>query len=1004
MGEMTRRDDARSEGARDFMEPDPALAVGTVHEGFEVVRVETVEEIGGTCYVMRHVATGARLMWLACPDENRAFAIGFKTPPADDTGVFHIIEHTVLDGSALYPTKEPFVHLLKSSMQTFLNALTYPDKTVYPVASTNVKDLENLMAVYLDAVLDPNIYRRPRIFEQEGWHLELAGSGDDRRLVRNGIVLNEMKGVMQDPDSVLYDELGRALFPDTCYRFESGGDPAAIPTLTYEGFVDAHARHYVLPNSYSFLYGDLDIDRELAFVGSRFDAAPVRDVGAPNPLARQAPVAPAPVRKEMPTTPENACCGVAFVLPDASRETTLAANVLLDALMGSNEAPLKRELLSLGLADDVTGTVADQVLQPYVVFEAKGTRPDAAGRFEGALRDACRRICEAGIDRQLLEASLARIEFELREHDFRFYTDGVAYAVRSLSTWLYDDDDPCSGLRYEDAIEGIKGMLAPGGFERLLEGLVLANPHHAFVEVAPVEGVQGAAEAAELDAQLAAMGPEEIADVEEEAEALAAEQAAPDSPEAIASLPRLTVADVGEAPAEPATEKVEAPFPCVRHAIPTDRICYVRGSFDLSCLAFDELPYASVLADVLGKLGTATRTASELDMVCERDLGSLAFYTSAYCLFDEPDSCFAKLGVSTSVLSEKVEEAARIPAEIWSQTDFRDHDRIRDILTQSKLDLEQLFLNDGHTYAMARSASYFSRKALLEEQLSGVDYYLFLKGLLARFDERFDGLVAKLEDISRRVFRSGNLSVSFTGPSEDLERWLGAAEGLSLLAESAPSLLAVPEPRVRDEAFVVPGNVCYVGETLDLRGTGASMGGTWSVASRVLSLAYLWNEVRVRGGAYGCGFRSYDDGFARLYSYRDPAVDPTLAAYDAAASWLSGWQPSEEELEGFVISTVAGYDAPLKPHQMAIRQDVLRETHHPAGWHDRMRAEALASTADDVRALADTLSSPEVRRGVCVFGGRAPIEASSHGFEVIALMDGGAAGAQGAEPATRARG
>ena len=379
---------------KDNLSPDAALAVGTSHSGFIVERVEAVREIGGQAHVMRHEATGARLMWLSNDDANKSFSIAFKTPPADDTGVFHILEHSVLCGSDDYPVKEPFVNLLKTSMQTFLNALTFPDKTMYPVASTNTADLENLMGVYLDAVLHPAIYNRPRIFEQEGWHLEVEGEGVEARLSYNGVVFNEMKGALSDPDDVLYQSLSSALFPDTAYGFESGGNPRAIPGLTYEKFLETHARHYDLANSYTVLYGDLDIERELAFIDARFTRACRRDAGTPNPLALQAPVAPERRVIRMATAESNAEVGVSYVIGTAAdRARVLAVDVLLDALTGSNESPLKRAVMDAGLADDFEATLIDGVLQPQAMFTLKGVRPGRAGEFRALLEGVTKQRC-----------------------------------------------------------------------------------------------------------------------------------------------------------------------------------------------------------------------------------------------------------------------------------------------------------------------------------------------------------------------------------------------------------------------------------------------------------------------------------------------------------------------------------------------------------------------------------------------------------------------------------
>ena len=413
-----------SEETRSFSEPRADLAVGSVHSEFEVVEVYQLPELSGCAYRMRHMPSGARMLWIACDDANRAFAIGFKTPPADDTGVFHILEHSVLCGSERFPVKEPFVTLLKTSMQTFLNAMTFPDKTLYPVASTNVTDLENLMDVYLDAVLHPAIYARPRIFEQEGWHFELESP--EAPLTYNGVVLNEMKGAMSDPDDVLFQAVGRELYPDTAYRFESGGAPRAIPTLTYEQFLDNHARHYNLANSYTILYGDLDIDRELAFIASRFATVNQRTSGEPNPLELQAPVT-TPLRTiEMATAPENASVALAYVIgTSAQRERMLAADILLDALCGSNEAPLKRRVLDAGLGEDFSSALIDSLYQPQVMFTLKGAREGVAEEFRKLIEDSCAELIENGIPADKLRAALAQAEFTLREGEWGI-ADGVA--------------------------------------------------------------------------------------------------------------------------------------------------------------------------------------------------------------------------------------------------------------------------------------------------------------------------------------------------------------------------------------------------------------------------------------------------------------------------------------------------------------------------------------------------------------------------------------------------
>ena len=965
-----------------FAAPDPALAAGTTHAGFTVTRVDALPEISGQAYLMRHDATGARALWLACADTNRSFSIAFKTPPVDDTGVFHILEHSVLCGSERYPVKEPFVNLLKTSMQTFLNAMTFPDKTMYPVASTNVADLENLMGVYLDAVLHPAIYDRPRIFEQEGWHLEADDAGE---LSYNGVVFNEMKGALSDPDDVLYQELGRSLFPDTCYGHESGGNPRAIPALTYEAFLDSHARHYALANSYTILYGDLDVDRELAFIDERFRGAAERGAGAPNPLDLQAPVRAERRVVPMATAPSNASIGLAYVLGTAADRTrVLAVDVLLDALCGSNEAPLKRRVLDAGLADDFSAMLVDGTLQSQAMFVLRGLREGAGEKFRALVESACAELAEGGIPRDKLEAALAQAEFNLREGDWGGYPDGIALSMLVMSGWLYDDERPLDYLRYEDALAELKAGLESGYFERLLRELVCQSAHCAEVEIAPVEGGDGAEEAAELAGLRAGMDEKDLEAVRAEVAALRAEQEAPDAPEAIALLPRLSVADVEPPAPEPAAQDVDAPLPCIAHELDTHGIDYVYHYFDLRHLDFDDLPWVGVLTDLLGKLDTARHTASDLDTVVETNLGGLDFFTETYARDADLSYAAPALVVGASALAEKVDALATLPSEVWGTTCFDDLARVRDILTQRRVALEQYFVSSGHTAATARANTYFSSAAMASSAMSGLEYYLFLRGLLDGWDERSAELPGRLAELAARVFTADDVVVSFTGSAESRTRFWEAGGALGLERTGcAERRLAVPAPTPRNEAFLIPSDVSYVVRGCGRSAADAGTVGCWQVATRALSFDYLWNEVRVKGGAYGCGFRRTTEGLRAFWSFRDPSVDATLARYDGAAAWLAAWDGSPEELEGYIVATVAAHDAPVKPRQLARRQDVARFGGKPEGWRDAVRAEELAATAEGVRALAAALADEGAPSGVCVFGGRDAVEASDVAFDAV---------------------
>ena len=996
------------------------LVPGTTCHGFAVERCETVPELDSDAYVLRHTTSGARLLHLACNDENKAFAIGFKTPPADSTGVFHILEHSVLCGSAKFPVKEPFVDLIKSSMQTFLNAMTYPDKTIYPVATTNEQDLYNLMDVYLDAVFNPAIYTKPTSFEQEGWHYELdlpegaEGEGDgnpaslrEGTLRYNGVVFNEMKGALSDPMSVLDDAVNAALYPDTAYAHESGGDPRAIPALTYEQFLDTHARHYNPSNSYITLYGDLDVDRALAFLDERYlsqssaasrrmDAAVAAGEDpsalAPNPLVVQTPVTCEYKRVEMATTPENALVGLGLVLGSAlDRKRTIAADILFEALLGSNEAPVKKAILAAGLGGNVVSYTAAECLQPYELIMLQNAQPGVARELRRVFQDACRDLHEHGIPRERLEAIISSNEYDLRQRDYGI-ADGVAIACDALSTWLYDDDAATLALKYGPVYEELRGELDGSYFEDLLRELVLQNDHMALVELVPVDAAEGSegAEAAELTAKRDAMTDAELTDVVERTAALRAAQEAEDTPEDKATLPRLRVSDIGEArPEPPLVVDTTAPIPCLRHDIPTNRLAYAMQYFDLSCVAFEDLPYVTLLCRLLKQLPTSKHSAEELDNLLAGKLGFLSFTTEVMTQPDV-DGVRPYLLVSAGALSEKIDALASLPREVWSSTLLADADadRVRDVLTQIRIGLEQGFINNGHSAALGRAMSYTSPSAVVREQLSGVDFYLFLRDLLDHFDERLDDLRAKLTELADRIFVADGCMASFTGSDEDFDAYWDAAGNLGLGAGDGAGrdALVVPAPRDRHEAFVIPSDICFAARACDPRRLGIDVTGAWAVAANALSYDYLWNEIRVKGGAYGCGFRAAGERQTAFYTYRDPAIDPSIERVERAGAWLGRFEPDEAAFEGFIVSCVSGMDAPVKPYALTKR----RNTTYLAGLdphaREERRAQMLAATPGELRSLGTDVTRIAAESPTCVFGGRDVIAKSNAGFNVVDLM------------------
>ncbi len=1046
------------------------LTPGQTAHGFTVVSHEQLPEIDGEAVVFTHEASKARLLYLKNDDNNKAFSIGFRTPPQDDTGVFHILEHSVLCGSDKYPVKEPFVDLLKSSMQTFLNAMTFPDKTMYPVASTNEHDLYNLMDVYLDAVLHPAIYRKRTVFEQEGWHYELTpkatGDGtalagdaaeiapalaaagvtdpdaiaqaasaagitdeaavaalveavaaagaaaddadapnpadlpaDQTRLVYNGVVFNEMKGALSESSSVLFDELQKALFPDGAYAFESGGTPEGIPTLSYENYLDEHRRHYRLDNSYALLYGNLDIDRALAYLDERFtpeaQVEAARDeerraAGAeplrPRTIDLQKPVRHLGVVHPMDTAPENACAGAGYVIGSAhDRERVMATDILVDALAGSNEAPLKRALLDADIADDVSFYLADSLAQPFVVAEMRLPRNDGENRLVPLISETVEHLLEGGLDRELIEASLSHAEFAMREHNFGT-ADGVVYAMASLAGWLYDDAYATAYLRYDKEFADLRAKLDGTYFDDLARSLFVDNDHMASASIVPEPGCDGTRAAEELAKKNESLTPEERHHIVDEEAELRAMQTEPDSPEAKATLPRLGIADIEDVPAEPHLElDWRTPLTCLRHRIPTRGIAYAYRYFDADRLSFEDLPYASILALVLGKLPTSSHTAAQIDTLVQGKLGNLDFYLDVYEDRDDVLVANPKFVVSASALSPNSPYLATLVNEVLYESDFSDTAKIRDVLAQRKIDLEQGFIAGGHSCAMARVRSYSTAAGVVREQVSNVDFYLFLRDLLEHFDERAGELSSRLASVAQTLFNDDLCTVSFTGTEDDYDAfWLAKPQtGRKLGRERS---LVVPQPQVRNEAFIVPSNVCFASVGRDRRTLGTPYSGAHPILSRVLSFDYLWNEVRVKGGAYGVGFGSNLEGFMRFYSFRDPHLDETLERFAKAGDWIRQFDPSEKDWEGFVVSTVAGLDAPIKPRQLIRRQDAEFFARRPQGERAALRANVLKTSVDDVRALADTVDAVVDAHQVCAFGNEEILTSSKAGLNVVRLM------------------
>ena len=955
--------------------------------GFALEESKKIAEIDGYAHILRHETSGARLIYLDNEDTNRSFSISFKTPPSDSTGVFHILEHSVLCGSKKYPVKEPFVNLLKSSMQTFLNAMTFPDKTVYPVASTNETDLENLMNVYLDAVFNPLIYDNELIFRQEGWHKEQDGG----KLDFSGVVYNEMKGALSDPDSVLMDALAENLYQGSCYSFESGGKPSDIPNLSYEEFLNFHKRHYAPSNAYIILYGKLDLKRFLSTIS--FDylvpaaekyKSVISDKLLPNSLGKSSAVVSEPTKIRMATTESAACAGIAYRGDENLSELEKTSiDLVLSCLMASNVSPLKSRLIASGIADEFYYCAYSPVEQPSYVFCMQGMKSDdALSKFERVLRESLTQLVREGFDRELIEAALNRVEIAQREHN-KGVADGVAYALEILSKWLYTDDDPCEYICYESRIAQLREMAKTQKFEEIIEKNILNNPNCARCEIVADANYQTQMPegwARDLD-------NDEISRIDSEVATLNEAQSRPDTQENLFKLPTLSVDDIDKEfkRYDFDVQDVDGVKNLFYKDLETKGIAYFYLYFNCGDVDEEKLQYLVLMSNFFGKFDTVDYTAEQIELLSRKWAGTF-YFSNNVVQNDKDGKTRFYLKCTMSCLDGNEEHIFRLADSVLHRSVFDDDEKIATMLLQAKIAYEQAFVNSGHVYSTLRANSYFSEMARVREITDGISYYRFICDLC----ENLESGVARVKSELASLMALSKVKSSFVLSSTCDDKT--AREAISLLDLSdksamAKDCLSVSCPSPKNEAFGVKSDVTFTSTRNHFKRMSgdASYSGKWVVASRVLSYDYLWNTVRVKGGAYGCGFDVDRSGSAGFYSYRDPNVAGTLDTFASAGSWMSNFAPSSEEFEGYVVSTVAGIDEPKKPSRLILRGDAQYFSGLSEEDRQKIRSEVLSSKTSELNALGDVVSEVAKTGVSCTIGNRRVIEDSGRYDDIIDL-------------------
>ena len=941
---------------------------------------------------MKHEKSGARLIYIDSPDSNKVFNIAFRTTPHNSTGVAHIMEHSVLCGSRKFPLKEPFVELVKGSLNTFLNAMTYPDKTMYPVASKNDKDFHNLMDVYLDAVFYPRVREDAEIVMQEGWHYELENADDE--LTYKGVVFNEMKGVYSSPDSVLERQMMRELFPDTTYGVDSGGDPDYITDLTYEEFQEFYRVHYHPSNSYIFLYGDINIEEQLAFLNdeylSHFDAIEVHTEVALQAQFTEGKVVSYPysVGSEEPTD-NSTLHSFAYVLPDITPEHSLAFEVFTHALLTSPAAPLKQAFVKAGIGSDVSGYYLDSIRQPMWTVQATGSNLDKQADLQRIVESTLQELCDKGLDKELLEASLNSIEFALRESDFGGRPIGLAYIIRMMDNWLYDND-PLELLHYEEALANIRKGLAGTYFEYLIRYSILNNDHKVLVSIYPERGLQERKDA-EVKEHLAAvkanMTKEEIDAIVEQTKRLKIRQETPDSDEALASIPLLELSDLN--PNMEAVERRESKINNTTvHFVPTftKGINYVGLYFKLNGLTEEELFYADILSDILGRVDTSERGYEALAKDINMNLGGLSSDITAISKDGKRDEFTPLMIVRAKALHSKLPDLCRLINEVVQKADYRDDQRLTELVQESKAIWDNEAFRRGNSIVSQRVMAQVSAVGKFRDN-GNLGYYQKISELASN-PAALPLLPEKLSEVARKIFRANNVDIMFVGEEGALEAFENLMKPLVETwdtTELSNDVLQITRLSGND-GIVTAGKVQYVAQGGNFIDHGFKHVGPMSVLETILRYEYLWIRIRVQGGAYGAFANFYDDGNMIFCSYRDPNLLETLDVYKELPQYLRDFTLTDREMRKYIIGTMSSLDLPMTPALRGPR--AMGMYFSGAKLEDKVefRKQVIACKPEDIVALADVVEPVLNDNNICTMGNEQKIKDAGNIFYNIVSL------------------
>lgn len=965
---------------------------GDVIGGFKIKQNQFIQEVNSDVYLMVNEKSGAKLLYLDTTDDNKVFSIGFRTPPDNSKGTPHILEHSTLCGSRKFPLKEPFVELVKGSLNTFLNAMTWPDKTMYPVASRNAVDFHNLMDVYLDAVFYPNCIDDPQILMQEGWHYELEDK--DSELTYNGVVYNEMKGALSSGDAIMENFAMEKLFPDTTYGVESGGDPEVIPALSYKEFVEFYKKFYHPSNSYIFLYGDMDIEKTLNFIDSEY-LSNFNEKKIDSQIKTQVPFKKREVinRKygisESESTDKKAIHALYTAFNDhMSTLDSLAFEVLNYVLIEIEGAPLKKAVLDAELGSELSGSYTDGYKQPVWTIQLSGTDVNNQKKFEETIDETLRALALNGIDKSMLKAAINRIEFTLRENDYRGRPKGLFYGIRAMELWLYDRN-PMDALKYFDNLKQLKKFIDTNYFENLILKYVIKNNHQVLITMEPEKGLtekKNALTAQKLEAFKNSLSEEQLNEIVENTKKLKVRQASKDSEDALKTIPLLERKDLKRIITE---KKIKKDFvngvDYLHYDVNTSGISYVRLFFNLFGINENDIFYANLLTSLLGSMDTQKYTYGELTRLENSNTGGINFSVMCFGDYNNSDKYIPTFEVGGKALTANNKCMVELLKEIICHTEYTERKRLKELILSEKTKWDMTVFDRGHLLTMNRLISYFSKTGEFTEKLA-LSYYYFLADLVNNYDKNYDEIVKKLESVSAKIFTRNNLTIEVIGNEKD-------SQSVKDLVKSLICDMEIGEKNNKNsfefnndcynEGFLTSGKVNYVSKGGNFKKHGFKYTGAVRVMETILRYDYLWKKVRVLGGAYGAFVQFSPNGNAVLCSYRDPNLKETLDVFKGIPDYLRNLKISEREMTKYVIGTMAAEEVQFTPSMLGDRAAADYFKGSTAEDRERIRNEIINCTLEDIHKLADLVESVINEPYLCVMGSEHKVKKSEEIFKKI---------------------